>query len=198
MTTTNQTPGGIGMAKSRDPINELISETLARRDADARYRAAVSRGIEETTEHYAYPWVLRYVEAERTKAAYLRSAALCASFPDVPQASRPLGASLRALSQHRSKGEPFNPAEPDVVASRLIVLQEQDVEGAAATIRRFLDLARGSEIGFDFYGIGRLLTRWGNGFTDASQRVRRQPLGDYYGAWTTAGASKTTTRQENS
>lgn len=186
------------MAEGRDPIKELIGETLARRDTDPRYRSAVARGLEASTEHYAYPWVLRYVDDERNKLAYLRVAGLCATYRDVPQVSRPFGASLRALSLHRSGKKQLDPAEPDVIASRLANLQEQDLEQAAATIRRFLDLARGSGIGFDFYRIARLLSRWGNGFTEASQKVRTQTIGDYYGAWSldAAGTSKNTDKQQ--
>ncbi|WP_183164392.1 type I-E CRISPR-associated protein Cse2/CasB [Arthrobacter oryzae] len=172
------------MSEIRDSMRELMGEVLARRDTDPRYRAGVARGLDMMTEHYAYPWVLRFVDQEKDKAAYLRAAGLCAAYRDIPQAGKPLGASLRALSLHRSGKKSLDPADPDVIASRLAGLQGQDLENAAATIRRFLDLARGSGVGFDFYRIGRLLSRWGNGFTEASQKVRSTTIGDYYGAWT--------------
>jgi CRISPR type I-E-associated protein CasB/Cse2 len=198
MSMAPHSKGGNGMAEGRDTIEELVGEVLARRDSETRYRSAVSRGLEETTEHYAYPWVLRYVGTEREKAAHLRTAGMCATFRDIPQVNRPLGASLRALSMHRSGKKTLDPAEPDVIASRLANLQEQDMEQAAATIRRFLDLARGTGIGFDFYRIGRLLSRWGNGFTEASLKVRAQTIGDYYGAWSfdTAGTRMTKDKRE--
>ncbi|MBT2520862.1 type I-E CRISPR-associated protein Cse2/CasB [Arthrobacter sp. ISL-28] len=186
------------MTEIRDSMKELVGEVLARRDTDVRYRSGVARGLDRTTEHYAYPWVLRFVDQEKDKTAYLRAAGLCATYRDIPQANKPLGASLRALSLHRSGAKSLDPAEPDVIASRLASLQEQDLEQAAATIRRFLDLARGTGVGFDFYRIGRLLSRWGNGFTEASQTVRIKTIGDYYGAWTlTPTEPATTTAQEN-
>jgi CRISPR type I-E-associated protein CasB/Cse2 len=176
-------------------MTQLVSEVLARRDSDTRYRSAVARGVDATTEHYAYPWVLRFVTSERDKTAFLRAAGLCASHRDIPQASRPLGVSLRLLSLHKSGKKTLDPGEPDVIAARLATLQEQDLEQAAATIRRFLDLARGSGVAFDFYRIGRMLSRWGNGFTEASQTVRSQTIGDYYGAW--SFTPDTPTKQEN-
>lgn len=175
------------MIETRDSIKELISEVLARRGTDPRYRSAVERGLQAATEHYAYPWVLRFVDNERDKTAYLRAAALCAAYRDVPQANLPLGVSLKKLSLKKKPGVNFlDPAAPDLIAVRLASFQEQELDEAAATIRRFLDLARGSDVGFDFYGIGRLLSRWGNGFTEASQKVRTKTIGDYYGAWTNA------------
>lgn len=176
--------GGATSAK-RDPIVALIGETLGRRESDSRFRANVARGLDPVTEHYAYPWVLGFVEEPRAKTAYLRAAGLAAAYPSVKQADRvPLGVSLKRLSRHKSDGKPLDPGSPDVIASRLTTFHEQDLEAAVATIRRFLDLARGSSVGFDFYAIARLLARWGNGFTEASQAVRRRPIGDYYGAWT--------------
>ena len=194
MPTTTESSSA--MTEKRDGIKELIGEVLARRDVDTRYRSSVARGVEATTEHYAYPWVLRFVDDERGKTAMLRAAGLCAAYREVPQASRPLGASLRALSLSRSDGKSIDPGKPDVIASRLANLQEQDLEQAAATIRRFLDLARGRNIGFDFYRIGRLFDRWGNGYTEASQAVRMSVLGDYYGAWT-YDAPTTTSNNRN-
>jgi CRISPR type I-E-associated protein CasB/Cse2 len=169
----------------RDPLNSLIGETLGRRESDARFRAHVARGLDPATEHYAYPWVLGFVENPRAKTAYLRAAGLAAAYPAVKQADRvPLGVSLKRLSLHRSGGKALDPGSPDVIASRLTNFHEQDLEAAVATIRRFLDLARGTSVGFDFYAIARLLARWGNGFTEASQAVRSRTIGDYYGAWT--------------
>lgn len=175
------------MTETRDSIKELMSEVLARRGTDPRYRSAVERGLQASTEHYAYPWVLRFVDNEREKSAHLRAAALCAAYRDIPQVSMPLGVSLKRLSLHKRPGMKFlDPAAPDLIAVRLASFQEQDLDEAAATIRRFLDLARGTGVGFNFYGIGRLLSRWGDGFTEASQKVRSKTIGDYYGAWTNA------------
>lgn len=194
MTKAQLPPAGPATSPPRDNMREMVGEVLARRDTDARYRSAVSRGIDATTEHYAYPWVLRFVDIEREKTAFLRAAGLCATYKGIAQVNRPLGSSLRALSLHRSGKKSLDPAEPDVIASRLASLQEQDLEQAAATIRRFLDLARGSGVGFDFFRIGRTLSRWGNGFTDASLSVRTQTIGDYYGAW---AFTADTQQQEN-
>lgn len=183
------------MTESRDGIRELIGEVLARRDTDPRYRSSVARGVEASTEHYAFPWVLRFVDDERAKTAMLRAAGLCAAYRDIPQANKPLGASLRDLSLLRSGKKSLDPDAPDVIASRLASLQEQDLEQVSATIRRLLDLARGSGVGVDFYRIGRLLSRWGNGYTEASQSVRASVLGDYYGAWTHDAPANSSTNQ---
>ncbi|MDO5752440.1 type I-E CRISPR-associated protein Cse2/CasB [Arthrobacter sp.] len=180
------------MAEAEDNLKELIGEVLARRANDTRFRSAVARGLEPTTEQYAYPWVLRWVDRERDKTAFLRAAGLAATYPDIPQASLSLGSSLRSVSLKRSGKNSLDPAKPDVIASRLATLQEQDLEEAVTTIRRFLSLARstsGTPVGFDFYRIGRLLTHWGNGFTEVSQSLRRRTIGEYYGAWTFDTAS---------
>lgn len=180
----------------RDPLNALISETLARRGKDSRFRTNVARGLDQTTEHYAYPWVLGFVEEPRHKTVYLRAAGIAATYQDVKQSDRmPLGQSLKRLSLHRSGAKTLDPANPDLIASRLAIFHEQDLEAAVSTIRRFLDLSRGTAVGFDFYAIARLLSRWGNGFTEASQTVRSRTIGDYYGAWTNDHAL-TTTKQE--
>lgn len=187
-------------AAARDPLNALMGETLARRDKDARFRANVARGLDRVTEHYAYPWVLGFAEEPRNKTVYLRAAGLAAAYPDVEQSDRiPLGESLKRLSLQKSGAKSLNPANPDLIASRLATFHEQDLEAAVSTIRRFLDLARGTTVGFDFYAIARLLSRWGNGFTEASQAVRGRTIGDYYGAWTNDHAlpTATTTNQES-
>jgi len=188
------------MAEAQDPLNSLMGETLARRKSDPRFRSSVARGLDQATEHYAYPWVLGFVDEPRHKTAYLRAAGLAAAYPDVKQGERmPLGASLKKLSISRSKEASLDPAKPDLIASRLATFHEQDLEAAVSTIRRFLDLARGTEIVFDFFAIASLITRWGNGFTDASQSVRTRTIGDYYGAWTNDNimpADTTNTNQE--
>lgn len=173
------------MSEVQDPLFALVGETLARRRTDPRYRSSVARGLDQATEHYAYPWVLGFVGEPRQKTAYLRAAGLAAAYHDVPQADHtPLGASLRRLSLQRADVTTLDPAKPDLIASRLATFHEQDLEAAVSTIRRFLDLARDTRVEFDFFALARLLTRWGNGFTEASQAVRTRTIGDYYGAWT--------------
>ncbi|HEX9228977.1 MAG TPA: type I-E CRISPR-associated protein Cse2/CasB [Arthrobacter sp.] len=202
MTTTPDTtdPGAAGVAAQKDPLAALMGKTLSLRGQDAKYRSSVARGLDQATEHYAYPWVLGYVDEPRNKTAYLRAAGLAAAYPDVRHAERtPLGASLKRLSLSKSSEKSLDPAKPDLIASRLATFHEQDLEAAVSTIRRFLDLARGTDVGFDFYAIARMLARWGNGFTDASQSVRSRTVGDYYGAWTndnTTPAGTTNTNQE--
>lgn len=195
MTITPDTTDRPEPSVKKDPLAALIGETLARRRTDPRFRSSVARGLDQATEHYAFPWVLGFVEEPRYKQAYLRSAGLAATYQDVRHApGTPLGASLKKLSLVRSGGASLDPAKPDLIASRLATFHEQDLEAAVATIRRFLDLARGTDIGFDFHAIARMLSRWGNGFTEASQAVRTRTIGDYYGAWSN---DKTNTDQES-
>lgn len=185
-------PGGPFIAARRDPLDALMGRTLSLRDSDARFRSNVARGLDRATEHYAYPWVLGYVEEPHQKTAYLRSAGLAATYPNVRNAEwTPLGASLKKLSLSKSKEKTLDPTKPDLIASRLATFHEQDIEAAVSTIRRFLDLARGTDVGFDFHAIARMLSRWGNGFTEASQSVRGRTIGDYYGAWNNDGPSTT-------
>lgn len=173
------------MAEVKDPLNDLMGETLARRKSDPRFRSSVARGLDQVTEHYAYPWVLGYVDEPRQKTAYLRAAGLAAAYPDVTHTPKiPLGTSLKRLSLSRSQEKTLDPAKPDLIAARLATFHEQDLDAAVSTIRRFLDLARGTDVGFNFNAIAWLLSRWGNGFTEASQEVRTRTIGDYYGAWT--------------
>lgn len=191
MTTISDStdPEGQGIPAPKDPLAALMGRTLSLRGKDARFRSSVARGLDQATEHYAYPWVLGYVDQPHQKTAFLRAAGLAAAYPSVRNAERtPLGASLKMLSLSKSKEKSLDPAKPDLIASRLATFHEQDLEAAVSTIRRFLDLARGTDVGFDFHGIARMLSRWGNGFTDASQAVRNRTIGDYYGAWTNDGA----------
>lgn len=189
-------PGDPAVTEAKEPLYSLLGETLRRRGKDARFRSNVARGLDQTTEHYAYPWVLGYVDEPRQKTAYLRAAGLAAAYPDVRHAERtPLGGSLKKLSLSKSKEKSLDPAKPDLIASRLATFHEQDLEAAVSTIRRFLDLARGTDIGFDFFAIARMLSRWGNGFTDASRSVRTRTIGDYYGAWTNDNAMPAATTQ---
>jgi len=76
--------GGSGMAEAQDPLNSLMGETLARRKSDPRFRSSVARGLDQATEHYAYPWVLGFVDEPRYKTAYLRAAGLAATVPGAP------------------------------------------------------------------------------------------------------------------
>lgn len=173
------------MTTALSGLTSLMTEVLARRDTDSRYRASVARGLDETTEHYAFPWVLRWVYREQNRPAYLRAAGLAARYADVPHApGTPFGASLRRLSLQRSNELHLDPQKPDLIAARLASFQEQDFEQAVSTIRRFLDLARGTGVHFDFVRLAGLLAQWGTGFDERSLAVRSRTIGDYYGAWT--------------
>ncbi len=170
------------MSDIPDSLERLIGEVLARRENDARFRANVSRGLSPQTETYAYPWVLPSVPESKNKTVFLRAAGLVASYPQIANGEKSLGKSLQELTFRRT-GEYPKADKPDIVATRLALLQEQDLEGAVDLLRRFFDLNKEAQIPMNYFAIARMLAHWGNGQSPESQSVRERPLGDYYGAW---------------
>lgn len=177
------------MSEQAESLNALVGEVLRRREKDSRFRANVARGLNPLTERYAYPWVLPRVHAPHEKILFLRVAGIVASYPEIPNSgSYSLGATFRKLSRKRN-GENVDDDKPDAVASRLMTLEDFDLEAAVETLRRLFDLNKQTQIPTNYFALAHTLSRWGNGQSDASLKVRRRIIGDYYGAWSSPVAA---------
>lgn len=194
-----------------DAWRPLIGRVLAERAKDHGYAARIRRGLVEHTESYAYGDVLPYVGGHDGKPV-LRAAAIVASHPHIPQASdsgrRPrLGASLyamsRAVAMKRTGAFVIDPAKPDSIAQRLVLLRDQDLDEAALSLHRILSVGDSSGVPVDYYALTKLLVRWGNGYTPSSEHMRKSTLYDYYAASAALSEGLTqdnpsqTTEQEN-
>lgn len=167
----------------------VISEVLARRD-DRRFQAAVRRGIEPTTETYAYPYILPLLDDPNQYAPVLRAVAFAAWFPSIPptpHGSKPkrLGRFFYEVSRALASGEPFrlDPTRPDAIGSRLQQLVNLDFEPACSMLRSMLALSEGTNVPLDYYELTRTLLYWGHGTSDESRKSRNQLLRDYFGAF---------------
>ena len=166
-----------------------------------RTRAFLRRGNSQSTEHYAYPFILPLLPADAsptTRTVALRLAALVAEFDAVPHIDsqetgfRSLGQWCNLISRKLAPGqETLDPRHPDAVASRLVSLHTQNVDEAITTIRRIAALAGNTKDTppLPVYDLFRIFFRWGNGFTESSQRVRRSVLQNYYSGFSTSASS---------
>lgn len=169
----------------------VIAEVLARR-GDRRFQAAVRRGIEPTTETYAYPYVLPLLEDPRQHTPVLRAAAFAAWFPSIPPTapgSKPkrLGRFFFEVSRARASGTAdtplrLDPSRPDAISSRLQQLVNLDFEPACSMLRSMLALSEGTNVPLDYYDLTRTLLHWGHGISEESKKTRNQLLRDYFSA----------------
>lgn len=161
-----------------------------------KQRANLRRGVDETTEHYAYPYVFPVLGSDATafqRRALVRMAAISAEFVDVPPVAskgnrKSFGrwcseVSAALASQRDGERVLFNPDKPDVVAQRIAFLHTQDFEEAVRSIWRIMQLAQGLKPvpACDYISLYGLLCRWGNGVSEESRSVRMSVLRDYYG-----------------
>ena len=155
-----------------------------------RQLSLVRKGALPATEHYAYPYVLPYVENEYQRTALLRVAGLMCEFPDIPQAGKDsylsVGKSFRRASavraQKHGSDESFfpDPETPDAIASRLETLPSLDLEGCVRIMRSILQLMRGHGVPVDFFALARTLMNWGDGISPQSVETRLRLIRDYY------------------
>lgn len=191
------------MTNKRPPRwNEIIDDIRKYSDPDKgspRAIAALRRGSSTVTEHYAYPYVLRYAQEleEEQKTALLRIVAALAEYRDIPTFQkddrggyRSFGSWCYQLSKRKaeseSEGFKFNPDKPDTVGQRLAYLHTQNLEEAIQSVRRLLALASGltNPPALDKQNLVRTFLYWGNGLDPVSQENRRQILRDYYSSYT--------------
>ncbi|OCA95038.1 type I-E CRISPR-associated protein Cse2/CasB [Actinobaculum suis] len=180
---------------------QLIARILSRR-ADGtdktfrQQRANLRRGIDENTETFAIPYVFPFLSGDSStygQKVLLRTAALVAEFVEIPQDDRtsdrppkPFGRWCYEVSvaQARKDGQEFilNPDKPDTVAQRLAYIHTQDFEEAVRSVYRLMQYARGltPPPSLDYFGLYRMLSRWGNGISERSRKVRSAPLRHYY------------------
>lgn len=169
------------------------------RPAHTKELAALRKGANALTEHYAYPYVLPYVKdmSKQEQTAFLRVAAMLAEHPNIPvyvpteneKKYRLFGEWCYqltcALSDKKGKAQPVATDSDDFVGQRLAYLHTQDLEEAALSIRRLLSMADSLKAppALDTYSLARLLRYWGNGLSPASQENRQRILRDYYSAF---------------
>lgn len=163
-----------------------IRDTAEERGATARVR----HGLNEHSEHRAYGEILSFSNSARTDdTALLRSAAIIASHPKIPQGTLPLGQSFRLMSSalankgHSSDDSSIfrpDPSSPDAIGLRLEQLPDQRLDEATLTLNRILTLGEALNVPVDYFALTKLLLRWGNGLTRESRAERRRPLREYY------------------
>lgn len=161
-----------------------------------RTRANLRRGNTLATEHYAYPYVLPYLQEGAptlTKSVALHLAAIAAEYDQIPVFESAEDCKHRSLGQWcnlvsrglaERHGNPvvLDPTTPDSIASRLMYLPSQDVIAAITSIRRIMALASQLDRvpALDFKDLFETFFYWGNGLSNNSVRRRRRVLEDYY------------------
>lgn len=185
-------------------IREIVEHRSEQKEKSyRRIRSALRRGSDESTEHYAYPYVLPALPPDATphdRVVLLRMAALTAEFSSVPaietakaqehRSSQSFGRWCFELSRvwraHRGQQGEFSARNPDPIGQRLAYLHTQDLEEMIRSVRRLLAMASTSGIAappLDYYSLYRTLLHWGNGYSEESRRVRMRILRDYYSSF---------------
>ena len=184
------------MTSTTDPMwHQLITKIIKIREDDHAFRARVSRGLVESTEHYAYPYVLPYAKDSREHRALLRAAAIAASHTKLRAAekgeSQPIGKTLAQMSFIRASeagvrinaDQPFpDPARPDVFSQRIASISQVPLDDAALAIDRLLTIGETLDRRptVDYYRLTRTLLHWGNGISSESLTMRRSIQRDFY------------------
>ncbi|MDY3128288.1 MAG: type I-E CRISPR-associated protein Cse2/CasB [Corynebacterium sp.] len=169
-----------------------------------KIRASLRRGASESTEHYAYPYVLPKApfDSRLLKTTAVRLCALVAEHDKIPVFQATEKTRYRSLGQwcnlvsHGLAGDgvSLDPAKPDSVASRLAYIHTQTAPEAITTIRRIMDVAAKLDTvpALDFYDLFATFFYWGNGFSAESVARRRRILQDYYSGFAAQKSSDTT------
>ncbi|MBM7824569.1 CRISPR type I-E-associated protein CasB/Cse2 [Arcanobacterium pluranimalium] len=201
------------MPQSTNSEFALLARIIKNRDEKTfrKERANLSRGIEASTEHYAIPYVYRFLPEDASKAevaALTRAAALAAIYTSIKPFSaqetpdqnkkKPFGRWCYELSlayaKKNSGTESVNidPDRPDPIGQRLLYLHTQSFEEATRSIRRLLQIADGlggSSPQLDYVNLYYTLKYWGNGVSEESRTHRLQILRNYYGSFSTSDNS---------
>ncbi len=175
--------------------HQLINRIIRTRDEDRSFRSHVSRGLVNTTEHYAYPHVLPYAQKKWQEQPLLRAAAITASHTKLPASpqdgSLPLGRTFAQMSFLRATNagmriaadQPFpDPAMADVFSQRISTLSQLPLDDATLAIDRLLTIGETLDrpIPVDYFRLTRLLLGWGNGISPEALAVRRSVQRDFY------------------
>lgn len=167
------------ISEPRTP-NKLIGRILATREREHGYRKQLMCGINETEEQRAIPYVYPY-SVRGEEQALLRAAALTARWREIPQTKKPvqIGFTLAQASRNLGDGK-ISPDSPDMIARQLSMLEHMDLDEATATFDHLLGQVQAAHLPFDFFGLTRLLSRWGNGMSHSSVNVRRSIMRTYW------------------
>lgn len=162
---------------NNEQINKFVSDILTIR-SNAFDKSAVpniKRGLYETTEAYAYPYVLPLLPkdaSEKDQKAALYVAGLITSFKDIEPASEytPFGKWLAIADA----------SDSDVIATRVNIIHTQDLEEAVLSISRLLTICKNKQIPLSWGDVARTIFHWGNGTTKNSQDARMSIARNYY------------------
>ncbi|MFN4266581.1 MAG: type I-E CRISPR-associated protein Cse2/CasB [Aquabacterium sp.] len=126
----------------------------------------------------AYPFVERFVGAERHAHDPLRRALYCvaALFAQLPHHvdERSLASAFGAVMRHRESAS---------IESRFIALLSADAENLPQYLRHVISLLSADDQGFDFAQLLRDLTRWLNPYAqEARDQLRQRWARDFYNA----------------
>ena len=190
----HQTPAG----RHDSAAYAYLHQVLKRRSdkAFATERAALSRGLNDATAHYAIPYI-QQVASPRWNAHQTRgftyAVALAATHIGAPNAlpqvrndrtiNPRLGRTLAELT-HRTTGSwpTADPKKRDGVARKVALLADSDLDATVEILSSVLALAASAKYRspIAYIDLAAILTNWGDGFTDASVQTRRRIITDYY------------------
>jgi hypothetical protein len=149
-------------------LQSFTGRLLAVRSKDASLTADVARGITETTERYAYPYVVPATVGLRRKSAVTgatRALAMIAANKRIPNTSAPLGSCFNRIG-----------GNADTIGMRLSLLIDLDIEQAASVIGDLVSRAPA----VNFYALVELLTFWESGDADRDTAHRSRLVYDFY------------------
>lgn len=162
---------------NNDQVNKFVSDILTIRSNtfDKSAIPNIKRGLYETTEAYAYPYVLPLLPKDTSKKdqkAALYVAGLIATYKEVAPAS-----------EYTSFGKWLaiaDTSDTDVIATRVNIIHTQDIEEAVMSISRLLSICKNKTIPLSWGDIARTIFHWGNGTTKTSQDARMSIARNYY------------------
>lgn len=168
------------------PLIASITRTLNANE-DTKLRSALRAGAVQHTEARAYPYILPFTGEQvsaQQRTALLRACSLLAQFPELFTIDATIG--INSVGQFLAKAIYTAPESSSnteqVVGQRIEYLHNQDLEEAAATLRRIFSYLQsiGARKRLNAYSLVQLLWYWGNGYTESSLNHRLRVLQDFY------------------
>ena len=158
-------------------INEFVSKILALRESSSDKSAIpnMKRGLYQTTETYAYPYVLPLLPPDASQ--HDQKSALCVAGLIANHRNIQPSKEYVSFGKWLAKSDTF---DSDVVKNRVRVIHTQSLEEAVLSISRLLSICESKQIALSWGDVARTIFYWGNGTTKTSQDARMSIARNYY------------------
>ncbi|MFW0108279.1 type I-E CRISPR-associated protein Cse2/CasB [Rothia sp. P7181] len=182
---------------AQESYYNLLRFTLRVREPQSnskKARSALRKGLVSTMEHYAYPYVLPYIDNSHHRTAVLRSIGVISEFNNIPQNFdndgkyqwKSVGTWAAEVSRALANDRDIelNPDNPDRIGQLLAYLHTQNLEEAVRTLYRIMQMSGklNNVPAMHFGALINMFTYWGNGVSEESREHRLTMMRDYYSA----------------